>query len=445
MAWARWTVAVGILGALITGCGARRAVDPLDAVKVPMGHEHYFLANGLEVVLEEDHRAPLVSVRMRYHSGGKDDPEGHAGLAHLLEHLTFASGTHIGRDQLMKHWHELGAIDADGATTLDATDYWVTLPAPALENAVWLEAERMAFTSIDDEVLAREKAVVLSEWRERVGNPAYGLIEPTVRASLFPKDHPYRHLSIGVPEEVSATQVADVKAFLARNYVPDNATLIITGDFRAAHARELVEKHFQSIAPGNAQPARFVVTPVQPARELARLDANIASPVLVAAWLGPPLGGDKWEAAKLALAEIAGAIARRRGFAVSGTTDGGRLGSVLELRVRGDAKTTFEDLASEVALATKTIGNPDVSAQQVGEIASTLFSFEDLASRTGHIAEEIDVYGGADYANEHIHSARRLTPDAVREAVNDWFVPRRTAFVWIRPTPGAPPGGRIVE
>jgi predicted Zn-dependent peptidase len=446
MTWARQSIFAGALWlAFASGCGTRAAI-PSDSIAISAGHEHYFLANGLEVVLEEDHRAPLVSVRVRYHAGAKDDPEGRAGLAHLLEHLTFAAGGHLGRDQLMKHWHDLGAIDADAATTLDATDYWVTLPAPALENALWIEAERMAFTApnIADDVLAREKAVVIAEWRERIGNRAYGLVEPAVRESLFPANHPYHHLAIGVPEEVVATTTADVATFLHRNYVPDNATLIVTGDFESRAARAMIDHHFLGARPGDEQPTRLVVTPVQPARSRVRLEANVREPVLVVAWFGPPLGGEGWEAAKLALAEIGGAVVRRRGFVSSGSTDGGRLGSILELRIRGAATSTFDDLAAEVALATKTIGMPDVAGQQASAITETVFGFEDLTSRTGHIAEELDVYGGADYANEHIHTTRRLTSDAVREAAHSIFDPRRAAWVWVQPSPSAPPGGRIV-
>lgn len=424
---------------LVLACGAR-AVSPSDTIAVSARHEHYWAPNGLEIVLQPDHRAPLVSVRVRYHTGSKDDPKDRAGIAHLLEHLTFASGT-------MNRWQELGAIDADAATTLDATDYWVTLPSPALDNALWLEAERMGSGSvkIDEATLAREKEVVVAEWSEKIGNRPYGLLEPTLRASLFPADHPYRHLAIGDPAEVRAIPLADVVAFAKKHLVPDNATLIVTGDFDPVKARAAIARDFGAIPPGEPLRTRLVVTPVQPVRDVARMQANVSAPVLAVAWLGPPVGAEGWDAAKVALGRIGGAIVRRRGFAVTATTDGGRLGTLLELRVRGDATTSFEELAAEIALATKVIGRPDLTSDRAGEIASTLFGFEDLTTRTAHIAEELDLYGGADYANEQIHAARQLDPSDVRDAIDTFFKPERAAWVRIEPSKDAPPGGKVLE
>jgi predicted Zn-dependent peptidase len=215
------------------------------------------LKNGLEVILHEDHRTPIVSVNVYYHVGSKDEPPGRNGFAHLFEHVMFQGSKHVPEDQFFPILERAGATDVNGTTNDDRTNYFETVPKNRLELALWLESDRMAFLldHADKATFDSQRDVVKNERRQNYENAPYGLVYKFVREAVFPVEHPYHLLTIGTPEDLDAARIDDVRGFFRTWYVPNNASLAIAGDFDKKVALDLVEKYFGPIASGPV-PAR---------------------------------------------------------------------------------------------------------------------------------------------------------------------------------------------
>ncbi|WP_086607880.1 M16 family metallopeptidase [Erythrobacter donghaensis] len=217
-------------------------------VKIP--YEEFELANGLTVLVHEDRKAPVVNVTVWYNVGSKDEPKGQTGFAHLFEHLMF-NGSENAPADYFQYLAEMGATDYNGTTWFDRTNYFQTVPKPALERALWLESDRMGYLlgAVTQGKLDNQRGVVQNEKRQGDNQPG-GLVYYEVLKTLFPEGHPYRHSTIGSMADLDAASMEDVKAWFTENYGPNNATLVLAGDISAAEARPLVEKYFGAIARG---------------------------------------------------------------------------------------------------------------------------------------------------------------------------------------------------
>jgi predicted Zn-dependent peptidase len=217
-------------------------------VKIP--YEEFQLENGLTVLVHEDRKAPIVNVTVWYNVGSKDEPKGQTGFAHLFEHLMF-NGSENAPADYFQYLAEMGATDYNGTTWFDRTNYFQTVPRPALDRALWLESDRMGYLlgAVTQEKLDNQRGVVQNEKRQGDNQPG-GLVYYEVLSTLFPEGHPYRHSTIGSMADLDAASMADVKAWFTDNYGPNNATLVLAGDISAAEARPLVEKYFGAIARG---------------------------------------------------------------------------------------------------------------------------------------------------------------------------------------------------
>src|SRR5246127_2438423 len=200
--------------------------------------ERYKLANGLEVILSEDHRLPLVTVNIWYHVGPMYEKPGRTGFAHLFEHMMFQGSKNVGEKSHFKYLEAAGASDINGTTDFDRTNYFETLPSNQLELALWLESDRMGYLlgKLDRERLANQRDVVRNERRQSVENSPYGLVEEALYHQLFPKSHPYFADVIGSHRDIEAARLDDVREFFRQYYTPNNASLTITGDIDPAQA-----------------------------------------------------------------------------------------------------------------------------------------------------------------------------------------------------------------
>ncbi|HEY8548554.1 MAG TPA: pitrilysin family protein [Vicinamibacterales bacterium] len=203
------------------------------------------LANGLWVVLHEDHSTPIVHVELQYHVGSKNERPGRTGFAHLFEHLMFQGSRNVSQDQHQSFIASVGG-ESNASTNEDATVYWQTVPSHYLPLALWLEADRMASLNVDEAAFARERSVVKEERRQKVENPPYGRLAEIVYEHAF-KVHPYRHQVIGSMEDLEAATIEDVREFYETYYVPENAVLVIAGAFDSKEALRLVEQYFGRI------------------------------------------------------------------------------------------------------------------------------------------------------------------------------------------------------
>jgi len=217
--------------------------------------EQYKLGNGLTVVLNEDHSAPLVAVNLWYHVGSKNERPGRTGFAHLFEHMLFSGSEHVGNNEHFRYVQSVGGV-LNGTTFFDRTNYFETLPSNYLALGLWLESDRMGFflPALTQEKLDIQREVVKEERRQRYDNVPYGTAFERLLHLAYPDDYSYHWPTIGSMEDLGAASVDDVRDFFSTWYRPDNCTLTIVGDFSPSEAKQLVEQYFGDIAPGGAFP-----------------------------------------------------------------------------------------------------------------------------------------------------------------------------------------------
>jgi len=231
------------------GAAVVLSAAPATAADVNLDYEKFQLDNGLTVIVHEDRKAPVVAVSIWYHVGSKDEPEGKTGFAHLFEHLMFGGSEHV------PDWdaplEEAGQTDANGTTWFDRTNYFQTVPTPALDRVLFMESDRMGHLlgAVTQEKLDNQRGVVQNEKRQGDNQP-YGRAEYAVLAGLLPAGHPYSHSTIGSLEDLDAASLEDVKNWFREYYGAVNTVLVLAGDIDAQTARPLVEKYFGDIAPG---------------------------------------------------------------------------------------------------------------------------------------------------------------------------------------------------
>jgi predicted Zn-dependent peptidase len=208
------------------------------------------LANGLRLIVAEDHLAPVVAVNLWYDVGSKHEVEGKTGFAHLFEHVMFQGSAHVGKAEHIALVQAAGGT-MNGTTWLDRTNYYETMPSHQLELALWLEADRMAtlLDALSQENLDNQREVVKNEKRWSYDNRPYGSWNEKIQAHLFPPEHPYHHNTIGSMEDLDAASLEDVSQFFRTYYAPSNAVLTVVGDAERAQVRAWVDKYFGRIPP----------------------------------------------------------------------------------------------------------------------------------------------------------------------------------------------------
>src|SRR5687768_1915990 len=252
--------------------------------------EKYTLPNGLEVILSEDHRVPLVGVDLWYHVGPAHEAPGRTGFAHLFEHMMFQGSKHIESDAHFKLLAGAGATGINGTTGFDRTNYFETMPSNQLELALWLESDRMGYLleTVDQAKLSNQQDVVRNERRQSFENRPYGVVEEAMFQALFPKGHPYHGMVIGSHADIQAAKLDDVREFFRQYYAPNNATIAIAGDIDKPATKKLIEKYFGTLKRGPAVPPVNVKTePITSERRLV-VEDRVELPRIYMAWITPP-------------------------------------------------------------------------------------------------------------------------------------------------------------
>ena len=283
-------IVVLVMGLDVVGWLARAAdLPPAKPLVVPVLHyEKYTLPNGLEVILYENHKLPLVAVDLWYHVGPVDEKAGRTGFAHLFEHMMFEGSEHVGEKAHIKYVEGAGASDINGTTDYDRTNYFETLPSNQLELGLWLESDRMGFLleTLDRAKLTNQRDVVRNELRQDDGMP-YTLADEEVGHLLFPKTHPYYGNVIGSHADVEAARLNDVRDFFSHYYTPNNASIAIAGDIDRAKVKALVDKYFGPIPRGPEVEKPVVVTPPIETERRATVTDTVQLPRVSMAWLTP--------------------------------------------------------------------------------------------------------------------------------------------------------------
>ena len=235
-----------LAGSLLLATTAISAEMP----EINIEYEKFTLDNGLTVVVHEDHKAPIVAVSIWYHVGSKNEPQGKTGFAHLFEHLMF-NGSENYDGEYFEPFEQVGATGMNGTTWFDRTNYFETVPTPALDMAMWMESDRMGhlLNAVTQEKLDNQRGVVQNEKRQGDNQP-YGKTEYLQLAGLFPAGHPYRHSTIGSMEDLNAADLETVHQWFKDYYGAANTVLVLAGNVTVDQAKELAVKYFGDIEAG---------------------------------------------------------------------------------------------------------------------------------------------------------------------------------------------------
>jgi zinc protease len=252
-------------------------------------YTQFTLPNGLHVILHEDHTVPLVTVNVWYHAGSAREKPGRTGFAHLFEHLMFMGSAHAkygAFDQLL----EAAGGTNNASTGEDRTNYYIDVPSNALELALFLESDRMAYLldAMSPKTVDAQRDVVKNERRQGYENAPYGMASIAIAEMLYPQGHPYRWPTIGYMEDLTAASYQDVVDFFKMYYQPANASLVVAGDIDVARTRASVEKWFADVKPG-AAPVPPIDYPRPTLTEVRKktIQDRVQLPRLYLTWITP--------------------------------------------------------------------------------------------------------------------------------------------------------------
>jgi predicted Zn-dependent peptidase len=338
------------------------------------------LANGLRVVLSEDHLTPVAAVCLWYDVGSRNEAEGRTGLAHLFEHLMFQGSAQVHGNGHFELIQGAGG-SLNGTTSFERTNYFETMPAHQLELALWLEADRMGslLAALDEESLQNQRDVVKNERRQRYDNVPYGTAFERLVGLAFPTGHPYHHTPIGSMADLDAATLADSRAFFRANYAPNNAVLSVVGDIDPGQTLAWAEKYFGSIPPGTGKTApRDATLPDTIGADLHELIRDeVPARALIAAYRLPPDGTRDCDAADLATTVLGSGMASR----------------LYNRLVRRDRTAISADFGMLRLAGAPSLGFLDVKAASGAEFAEIGGAVDDELARLGAdgpSAEEMD-------------------------------------------------------
>jgi zinc protease len=436
------------------------ADEPVRKLEVP--YTQFTLPNGLHVILHEDHSVPIVAVNIWYHVGSGHEKPGRTGFAHLFEHLMFEGSRHVPEGQFDSLLEAAGG-DNNGSTSSDRTNYWMTVPANALELALFLESDRMGFLldAMSPERVDGQRDVVKNERRQSYENRPYGMASIEIGHLLYPEGHPYRWPTIGHMEDLTAATYEDVVEFFKRYYAPNNASLVVAGDIDPGATRRLVEKWFGEIGRG-----AFVAPLAPPPAFLTgvgrkTIQDRVQLPRLYLAWLTPahlaPGDAELDVVADVLAGGKNSRLYRRLVYElqiaqdVTALQQSGALGSKFQIVVT--ARTTGPDGASTTPQAAiervravvdeelqKLREEPPAARElhrAVNQIESSFYGRMERVGGFGGKADLLNAYyaatGNPDYFNEDLSRYRALSPNDIQAALRQYLPSDRRVELVVEP------------
>src|SRR5579863_7470472 len=419
-------------------------------------YEEYTLANGLVVILSEDHRLPLVSTNIWYHVGPANELPGRTGFAHLFEHMMFEGSKHVPGNAHIRYLEAAGASDLNGTTDFDRTNYFETLPSNQLELALWLESDRMGYLpdKLDQASLTNQQDVVRNERRQSIENSPYGIVDEGVYHLLFPKSHPYFADVMGSHADIQAAKLEDVRNFFKLYYAPNNASLAIVGDFDPAQVKQFVDKYFGPLKRGAPVPKITAVTPPITAERRVVIHDDVELPRVYMGWLTSPIFKPGDADADLASDILGGGKSSRLykklvydkqiALDVSASQDSLILGSVFEIVVTarpGHTADEIEKAIDEELTAFRKDGPTQAELERARNGVEThmIQGLERLGG-FGGVADRLNEYnhylGNPGYIADDLGRYQKATVASIRSFAQDELKP--TARVVVYGIPGTP-------
>jgi len=287
--------------------GHARAADAIP----PLKYEQRTLANGLQFIWLEDHSSPTAAVQVWYRVGSKDDPAGRSGFAHLFEHMMFKSTKRMPNEFLDRLTEDVGG-DNNAFTQDDVTAYHETIPSHHLERLLWAEAERLSSLEVTEANFHTERDVVKEEFRQSVAAPPYGEFGEFILKKSF-AEHPYQRPTIGNIAELDASSLDEVRAFHTTFYRPDNAVLVVAGDFDAAQLQRWVDQYFGPLTHPEAPIPRVTVQepPRHAEQRIREYDAKVPLPALAVTFLAPSIASPETPALTVLASVLGGGESSR--------------------------------------------------------------------------------------------------------------------------------------
>jgi zinc protease len=275
-----------LLGILLVSAACSKAAQ---TEKLKISYEKYTLPNGLQVILHADHSDPMISYAIMYHVGSSREVTGKTGFAHLFEHLLFGGSENVPTGTFDKIIEGVGGRN-NGFTTRDITTYYEVFPKNALEKVLWLESDRMGFfiNSITKRTMAIQQNVVSNEKRQREDNSPYGFTDYVISKNLYPSAHPYNWEVIGEMADLKNATLDDVKSYYSHFYGPNNATLVLAGDFNSDSVKLMITKYFGEIKSHGEVAKRSAMVPkLEKTIELYHEDNFANVPEITMVWPVP--------------------------------------------------------------------------------------------------------------------------------------------------------------
>ncbi|HEX7622092.1 MAG TPA: pitrilysin family protein [Anaeromyxobacteraceae bacterium] len=433
-------------------------LPPAKPIAIPaIPFQQFRLANGLHVILSEDHTAPIVGVDVHYDVGSKDEKPGRTGFAHLFEHLMFQGSQHLPKGEADRLIENVGG-SANGSTSYDQTVYWEQVPTNALEQALFIESDRMGFLlpTLDQAKLDNQRDVVKNERRQSYEMQPYGTAFLTLADQVWDPEFPYHWLPIGSHEDLSAATLADVREFFQRWYAPSNASLAIAGDFDPEEAKRLVEKWFGSL-PGSPAPPEHRSPIPKPLTEEKRvtIEDNVELPRVYIAWQSPKAFAAD-DAALDLLADVltSGKSARllkrlvmdeRIAQSVSAGQDSQALAGMFLVVATPKPGQKVEKLLAEIDEEIERLKReppqPLELERAVNKTESgAIFSLEPVGGFGGRAATLNRYYfqtGDPGYFPKDVARYRKVRPEDVRDAAARWLKKDARVVLTVRPSASA--------
>ena len=416
-------------------------------VKVaPMNIRERTLPNGLRVVSLQDNASPTVSIHVWYDVGSKDDPEGRSGFAHMFEHMMFKSTKNMPSEKMDRLTEDVGGFN-NASTGDDFTNYYEVVPSNYLESVLWAESDRMVNLNVDEENFKSERDVVKEEFRQRILANPYGMLFGQYIEKLSFTKHPYKRPGIGNLDELSAATPSDANQFYKTYYRPDNAVLIVVGDFDQKQLDSWVDKYFGRIAkPSGSVPSVSIKEPPRTAEARHMTMApNVPFPAVAITYLGPPSNSPDIAALRVAEKILSAGdssrlyqglvykqqIAQQAQFFTDIRTDGGLL---VWLAIASEGKTP--DVLEKALLAElKRIQDAPVTARELEKaknqlVTETIQAREDNDGKAIAIERAIAYEGEAKAVNSDIDKLQAVTAADVQRVMKKYFTDTNRVVIY---------------
>lgn len=402
----------------------------------PLKFEQRTLPNGLQFIWLEDHSAPTVAIQVWYRVGSKDDPQGNSGFAHLFEHIMFKSTKRMPSEFLDRLTEDVGGQN-NAYTADDVTVFHETVPPQHLEQLLWAEAERLSALTVDVRNFTLEREVVKEEYRQRVLAEPYGQFGEYIQKQSF-AEHPYKRPTIGNIAELDASNLEAVRAFHKTYYRPDNAVLVVVGDFVPDDLQKWVNEYFGAI-PKPAEPIPRVTTQEPPrtaARTIREYDEAVPLPALAVTYLGPAATDKDAPALRIADEVLSGGessrlyrklvyetqMAQSAEFSADLRADLGLLTFQLILASGVPLEKAKATLFAEIDKLTKQpITEAELTIARNQFLAAKLLERETAEGKASVLGEAAATHGDPNRANTDLAELQAVTPEQVQEVAKKWF------------------------